>query len=176
MTRFSFRLERVLRVRAIEEAAAKADWAAAVYAVHNAEEAEQRAREQVATAESDLALRLGSGRVDARSVMASQHLLDGLRRRAVEAGAAIGALRAEAEERRATWAAARREKRALERLRERALTRHRTDVERREANERDELAGARLSRDSSQAGAVAENPSMEGPRPLLSEPRTHPPR
>ncbi len=189
MSRFTFRLERVLGVRRVAEAAAKSEWAAAVYAARSAEEAERSAGDELLAAEQDLRGRLASGPVDPRAVVAAQGLLDGLRRGLAAARERTARARAEAEARREAWAVARAERRALERLRERARARHAAQAAREEAAAADERALARApapdapdapdamgAPDSSRAPHPADT-SLEDPAPPLPAPpraRTHP--
>ncbi len=166
MSRFVFRLERVLHVRRIEEAQRKAEWAAASFEARRAEDSERAARDEVAAAEQQLAGKLSAGSVDPRRVLVEQDAIDVLRRRAVAAGHRAAELRSAAETCREAWTAARREHKALERLRERGATRHRAAEAREEAAAQDERALARSSeRDSSPNGSPAEKASTPGPTP-----------
>jgi len=157
--RFDFRLERVRRVRDLEERVARAERAQAEALARAAETSRDEARSVLERSRAYLRSIL-DGALDPARVLHSQRALDGelaaLRRRVESART----LRTQAER----LAAAHREKRsaarALEELRERARQRHAAELEREDNAVLDEVA-QRLAGKADE-GARAEPPEAPG--------------
>ncbi len=152
--RFRFRLERLRRVRAIEERVARASWSAAEREAAEAERAlaEHRAAIEAArTADRREAL-------DPRRVLVEQEVADGLVRGLLPRKETALTLRGQAARLAAAWRERESDRRALEELETRARSRHRSELERRENREMDETAllRSRLESDSSRARAQTE--------------------
>ena len=165
--RFEFRLARILRIRGIEERAARATWAEAELRSAQADGESERARRAVARGRRDLAAELGPPALpdpdapslargpEARSGTESGKTLDASR--ALRGHAALDSLlrffrsrletgltrRAQADDRKERWRARDSDRRALEELRERAARRHREELRRREEAQADEEASVR---------------------------------
>jgi len=160
VSRFTFRLERVLRIRRLEESAAKGEWASALHEFHAAEEAAACRRRELRAAEVDLARVLASGSIEPERVLRDQRALEGLRHALRCARGRAAELGRVAESRREAWSEFRRLRRSLEHLRERAQTRHRDELARQEAQELDDRALARSATgNSSRDGDSAEKGS-----------------
>ena len=144
--RFEFRLERVRRVRVLEEEVARAERSAAEHAAREAETRRDQARERIARSRALLAGVLTARSIDARSILLSHRALDS-ELRALERGVESARTARERAER---FAAHHREKktaaRALEELRKRALVAHREGLEKAANQELDEAAAARHRR------------------------------
>jgi flagellar biosynthesis chaperone FliJ len=144
MRRFAFRLARVLRVRELVEAEARAAWAASELV------AERAAAEAASAAEALRAAR--SGMVAPGALAPRRRLID---ERVVATLATTAALRRESALTRRSqadrlalfWRARERDRRALDGLRERARARWRLGLRRREAIELDEGASVRAARE-----------------------------
>ena len=164
--RFDFRLARLLRVRAIEERAARAEWSEfeVVAQVHEALR-DQRAG-QLGSARRHLAAGLAPG-----STLRPEWML--LAERALDAQVADLQLthedaltrRAQADAMRDVWRERERDRRVLSELEDRARLRHRDELERWDNRQLDEQALLRRSRrrpgqgpeeDSSSAGPAAD--------------------
>ena len=137
--RFEFRLERVRRVRDIEERVARAERARTESQARQAEDRRDEARALLVRSRSELGTRLARA-VEVRAVLASQRALDGLlvglRRRAETARTA----RLQAERSAALHGERKSAARALEELRERARRRHLAEVEKADNATLDEVA------------------------------------
>ena len=140
MSRFRFRLARVLRVRGIEEEVARARWLEAVRAA----DAATRRADQLASAgsahERELEEIVSRADVDTPVVLGSHAVLDGLLVSARRARERARTLDFQASQQRAPWEELRRARRSLELLRERKLSMHRLDDERRDALDMDAIA------------------------------------
>lgn len=160
--RFEFRLERVRRVRALEERVARAERAQAEGLARAAEERRDQARSVLERSRAHLRALL-AGELDARRVLASQRVLDGelasLRRRVESART----LRTQAER----MAALQRERssaaRALDELRTRARTRHAAELEKHDNSALDEVAQRLSSAAERSPETNEESASRSGP-------------
>ena len=140
---FRFRLARVLRVRRVTERTAKNEWAAAESDSKRASDATDDARERVRGAGRELAEIQAAGELLAGDVLAGDQALESLRGAVVRRRAEALRLGEVAEELRGVWSERRRDTRALERLEERQLERHRIELRRAEDAEIDEWAAGR---------------------------------
>jgi hypothetical protein len=163
--RFDFRLERVRRVRDLEERVARAERALAESLARAAEASRDEARAVLETSRAHLRAIL-EGQLDPRGVLAAQRALDGelasLRRR-IEAARTQ---RAQAERMAAVHRSRRSAARALEELRVRARARHAAELERHENAALDEVAQRRA------AGGKGEDASRSETRPADQDPRS----
>lgn len=141
MRPFRFRLQRVLQVRALEEQVARARW---LHLEREAAVAEERAVDRFRardTAQRELRATLVG--LDPAGVLWRHGVLDRMTGAAVRQRERAVTLRDRAEQRRSPWEDRRREVRALERLRARALEAHRDALLREETRALDELNNAR---------------------------------
>ena len=145
MTKFTFRLQRVERVRAVEEEIERARFGEAEKIARDAEEQAERARSSVAAAIDDLRGLQGSPQLAPASVMAALILVDEARGALRNAEQRARALRTEAETRRAAWVARVHDLEGLERLETRSLEAFRREEERLEALAMDETASQRAA-------------------------------
>jgi flagellar FliJ protein len=145
MKRFRFRLERVQRVRVIEEEVARAVLQAAEARAQEAESRARAAQAEIEAARTELRALLGGGAVDPTAVLWRQQLLDGLRRRQDVARREAAQLERKAARERELWQLAAREREALERLEQRRRADHAVEAERRANLELDEIAGVRAA-------------------------------
>ncbi len=146
MKRFAFRLERLARVRAIEEQLARENWALAERAARAAEERAERALSDVHSARAALRAELDSGRIEPAGRLQRQALADALVARRALALQRARAARAQAEVERALWLGQKRKLEGLERLEQRDLEAWRLAENAHAAAEIDEVAGARAAR------------------------------
>lgn len=141
MARFAFRLERVLRVRAVLEEVARAEWQTAEHAAAVAEERHRSLVSAREEAQSDLPV--GPGPLDVQGLLWRQASVE---RMSVAAGRLLErarTVRYQADEARRPWEQRRRDRRGLERLRERALRAHLVSEEAAEIVTMDEIAAVR---------------------------------
>ncbi len=146
MKRFAFRLQRLARVRAIEEQIARENWALAERAARTAEERAERALSDVHEARAALRAELDSGRIVAAELMQRQSLADALVARRVLLLQRARAARAQAEVERALWLAQKRKLDGLGRLEQRDLEAWRLAENAQAAAEIDEVAAGRAAR------------------------------
>jgi flagellar export protein FliJ len=143
--RFRFRLERVQRVRVIEEEVARAALQAAEAQAREAAARVEGALADIEGARAELRALVGGGTVDPAAVLWRQSLIDGLRRRLEVARRHADQLERKAARERELWQHAAREREALERLAERRRADHLVAAERRANIELDEIAGVRAA-------------------------------
>lgn len=145
MTKHVFRLQRVERVRAVEEEIERARFGEAEKTARDAEEQAEQARASVASAIDDLRGLQGSPRLAPANVMAALMLVDEARVTLRNAEQRARVLRADAETRRAAWIARVHDLEGLERLETRSLDAFRHEEERLEALAMDETASQRAA-------------------------------
>lgn len=139
MKRLRFRLERVLALRRLSERQALAQ-----YAIERAQAEESEAAAEVARTEAREALnQLGAADVAPGPRIIGERVVRALDGRAKERGKRAADARAEAERAVVRWRARRVESEAIERLKQRSKERHRTEFDRTEERERDEVVAAR---------------------------------
>lgn len=143
MKPFRFRLQRVLRVRELREEVARAEFLAADGPAREAEELASACGGDLRAAELELRDDLASGPLAPAAVILEQGALQDLERRRLGARRRAATLRHAAERLRDPLRDAQKDRRALERLRERALEVHRVEVEKEDNRVLDEVAGTR---------------------------------
>jgi flagellar export protein FliJ len=145
MTTHVFRLQRVKRVRAVEEELERVRFGEAEKAARDAEDSADKARARVTAAVDDLRGLQGSPELAPASVMAALILVDEARiaLRSVEQRARD--LRVEAETRRKAWVARVNDLEGLERLEMRSREEHRLEEERLATLAMDETASQRAA-------------------------------
>ncbi len=126
--RFEFRLERVSRVRSLEERVARAERAAAEHLARVAEARAARARDGVADSRAWIRERLRET-VHPRAVLRWHRLLDREQHALARAFEAARSTRTQAERAAAAHGERKSRARALEELRARARERHRAELE-----------------------------------------------
>lgn len=141
MARFNFRLERVLRVRAVLEEVARAEWRAAEHAAAVAEERHRSLLLEREAAQSDLPV--GPGPLDVNGLLWRQASVERMSEAAGRLRERALTVRYQADEARRPWEERRRDVRGLERLREHALLAHLASEETAEIAAMDEIAVAR---------------------------------
>lgn len=166
MSRRTFRLDRVLRVRRIEERLARSSWASAERAAAEAEEACGEARALLASARDDLGAERAQRGLRPERVLFAERGLDAI-------GAALSARREAALTRRgqadglaAAWRQRDADRRALEELSSRHQAREAEEERAREAAESDELSIQRNARKTFRSGSShAADPTDNARRP-----------
>lgn len=146
MKRFQFRLARLAKVRELQEEIARAEWQAAE---DLANRAEARVFELFTlVGETNAALRelQGSTELCSAEVLALQDLLERVVRTLADARRQAAELRAAAERAREPWTALRIEIEGLSRLELRARDQHRSEINRAEIAELDQIALERAAR------------------------------
>lgn len=183
--RFEFRLDRLLRVRGIQEEVARGEWSAAEADARVAETTHRELLQRLANEREGLSARLraGAGGLAPASILEAHRVLDVQARRIATARTRAAKGRARADALAARWREVDRERRSLVELEERERARHRTALERAEEVEQDERArsGAEDSfpnssprpRGSDGAGKLRTRASASGS--LLSSEREAPP-
>ena len=137
--RFDFRLERVARIRELQEHVARAERASAENLARAAEARRDQARSVLRRSRAWLGEILG-GRCNPRLVLSSQVAMDLELKRLARAHETARTLRSQAERAAAVHRARRSAARALEELRERARARHGEALQREENSALDEAA------------------------------------
>ncbi len=154
MRPFRFRLARVLRVRGIEEEVARGRWLEALHAARAATSRAEDLAQAGATQEHELERLVARAPIDTRMVLAGRTVLDGLFHSARRARERARSLEFQASQQRAPWEELRRARRSLELLRERQLSAHRIEDERREAIVMDAVAIERATRAKPPIGSL----------------------
>jgi hypothetical protein len=145
MTVHVFRLQRVKRVRAVQEEIERARFGEAERIARDSEEAAERSRADVAAAIDDLRGLQGSPRLAPASVMAALILVDEARVALRAAEQRARTLRTEAEARRAVWVARVNDLEGLERLETRSRETFLREEERLATLAMDETASQRAA-------------------------------
>lgn len=146
MKRYVFTLQRVKRVRGVEEELAKAEFGAAEALARGAETRAEQCQAAIALAVHDLRGLQGSPRLEPHSVIVALGLVDDARRVWFDAHDAARVARARAEELRRAWQARKRDLDGLERLDERSRADWALEREREEARGIDDTAIQRKAR------------------------------
>lgn len=149
------RLERVRRVREIQERALRSEWASAEQGAHRAEDIVSRLAELRAGSDADLALRCAVGCIDPRQIVIDGESIERIDAAVVTARARARDARRAAEQRRAAWQERRQDAEALRRLEARQIELERVEGLAREQSIQDEQGGMRHAR------ARAERASLE---------------
>ncbi len=142
MKPFQFRLERLKRVRAAQERAARSDFGIALSGLNAAENAHQSALDRREAARDELRHVMQIGKY-AGTLMTAQKVTDRFDRTVEVARAAVAENSARVEEKRKAWLALRSEEEGLERLRAAHQSEHRRETERQLSRELDEIAMTR---------------------------------
>lgn len=145
MTKHVFRLQRVKRVRAVEEELERARFGEAEKIARDAEENAERARASVTAAVDDLRGLQGSPQLAPASVMAALILVDEARVALRAAEQRARTLRTEAEARRVAWVARVNDLEGLDRLETRSRETHQREEERLATLAMDETASQRAA-------------------------------
>jgi flagellar export protein FliJ len=154
--RFEFQLQRLARVRKVQEDLARAAWQAAEAAARELARRVEAAEAGILEAVEDLRTLQSSPRLEAAQLIQAQQAVQLL---SVRREALVGRQRdaqAEADRLREPWQALRTELEGLRRLEEKARERHRLEAERIETNETDQVAMERARqrrRDEERRGA-----------------------
>lgn len=160
MARFRFRLARVARVREIEEESARAQWAAAESLAARAEAALEAARESATAARLELAQLQSAPRLDPAAVMRAHGLVQRLLARVKLAKEAWRQARIRADQQMALWRERDRDRKALDKLEERAHERFLAEEQALESAKADEVALQRALRPA-RTGSSPEGFSVE---------------
>jgi flagellar biosynthesis chaperone FliJ len=171
MARFRFRLERLARVRALEERVARAAWGAAERGARQAEAAADTARAALAGGREELRARLAREPLDPQGVLIGQSALVRLGRALARRREDWLTRRGQAERLAEAWRERRGRSEALELLRQREREAHAREALRREAAASDERALARFRRSGPGEGP-GESPveRLPAPDPGRAEP------
>ncbi len=167
------RIERVLRVRRLEEETARDKFIACEQVARQAEEVAEGLGGEIARAQHELGETRMQRRVPPEDLLMAQTTLESLDGTLSEQRRRARGLRVEAEGMRATWERARQDMRALERLQERLLGAERDEERRRETQEMDEEA---LRRSPSGSALPARPPRSSRNASRADEGTVDPPR
>lgn len=162
MSRFRFRLQRVLGVRRLEEEIARAGFVEVETRAKSAEAVRERARGDVEAGLRELARKVEARDLDADAVLLDQFTVDQATKRVRPAVQRARAARDAADRERRAWEERKRALKSLENLRERARTAHREEEARVDNLRLDEQALNRAERGRSShnlSGRRVENPS-----------------
>ncbi|MBK7642522.1 MAG: flagellar FliJ family protein [Planctomycetes bacterium] len=146
MKRFAFRLQRLARVRSIEEQIAREKWALVERRARTAEETAERALADVHAGRAALRTELERGALVPAQLLQRQDACDALVQRRGAALQRARAARAEADVERAVWLGQKRKLDGLERLEERDHNAWRLAESASSAAEIDEIASVRAAR------------------------------
>lgn len=146
MKRYAFGLQRVKRVRGVEEDLAKAEFSAAEASARTAEARADACKVAIDLAIDDLRGLQGSPQLSPATVIVALGLVDDARRAWFDAVELAQVARARAEELRRAWQARKRDLDGLERLDERARADWALEREREEARTIDDTAIQRNAR------------------------------
>jgi len=144
--RFQFRLQRLARVRKVQEELARARFLGADREARAREESRDRLEAQVQQAYEHLRRTQTQPRVDPQAVLDASLSIDLMRHQERILGELARAARECAERERTPWQEVRAELEGLARLEDKDRDAHRLEVERRDAKELDEVAGERRRR------------------------------
>jgi len=168
--RFDFRLARLLRVRAIEERVARAEWSEYETAAQAHERRRAERADQLERSRAELAQRIAPGStVRPEWMLVAESALDGQVRDLLHAHEDTLTRRAQADAMGTVWRERERDRRVLAELEGRSRHRHREELERWENQQLDEQALLRRSaalaanrrrpeEDSSSTAAPADQP------------------
>jgi flagellar export protein FliJ len=146
MTKYVFRLQRVKRVRAVEEEVARARYGAAEIAAREAELLAEEKRQGIERAIDELRGLQGSPSLAPSRVLTALVYVDEQRADWRAALEVAQSLRARSEEERKAWLVRKQDVEALERLDDRARDEHRFEQDKLESLALDETASQRAAR------------------------------
>jgi len=144
--KFDFRLARVLRVRAIEERVARAEWSVAQAALHEAEAKRNERSQGLSDARQSLGAGRVSGAINPQRSLLVERTLDAQVFGLSNAIEQVHGKLVSAEQLAAAWRGRERDRRALSELEQRARDSHRIELEAESNAEMDETASARMQR------------------------------
>jgi len=168
MSRFQFRLARVLRLRHAEEDLARTRFTERVAVMQRAEEVAQGLTNELRRSRDELFETRTHKRIPPEELLLAQNTLENLEQNLVEQRRLADELGGEVELLRAAWEAARRDRKALEQLEDRRRRDHRDREEQRANQELDETAQRRAMErrsagSSSEFGPDADETESPGP-------------
>lgn len=172
MTKYAFRLQRVQRVRAVEEELARARFGEAETAARLAEERTEDRRRAIDVAIDDLRGLQGSPTLAPTSVIAALGLVEEARTAWRAAEDAARNLRLAAEDARRAWMERRRDLEGLDRLDERSRAEFLQERDRLETLALDEVASQRNARNRRADAARNAASHVDSPRPSAGAPHT----
>jgi flagellar export protein FliJ len=146
MTRFRFALERVLRVRHIEQDLARTAWSDAERGARAAREAAANLAASIADAQQSLCVEQRAGHWSAGEMLLRLDCLERMRRALVDATRVVAEREAHAERARVEWQARRSDERGMQKLEGRRRVAHDSEVLRAENAFIDEQASMRAAR------------------------------
>jgi flagellar export protein FliJ len=146
LKRFEFNLERLARVRRVEERAAQAEWAAAEHEVRLAEQQRLMAEQDIDQAYLLLGRAQSETRLEPLKILSICDTIASLAEYLKAVCLRVAERRNEAEAKREPWQALRVELEGLGRLETKARQRHRLNLERSEAQQMDQIASERAAR------------------------------
>ncbi len=146
MKGFQFKLERLARVREVQEEIALAKWQTAERQAREAQERVDRAAQAIFTSTDELRLIQASSNIDPRQVLQAREAIEHMVNRRVALVRVAESLRVEAQKVREPWQNLRTELEGLKRLEEKERAKFRIESEREEAKQIDEQAMDRSHR------------------------------
>lgn len=164
MKRFQFRLARILRVREVEEQAARERFLAADRIARDAETRAESARDALTSAREELRASQSAHTLAPGFLVSAQHALDELLRRRQSAADRARTQRLQADAERAAWAERRRDVKGLERLSDRDRERWLAEEARAEAQQLDEVGSMRAAARARDAGSWETDSRPMNPR------------
>ena len=153
MATFRFRMERLLRVRKLEEEISRSLWLAAMQTSANAQARVERVQEQVQAAEQHLRSQISSSAVSPAAVLSTQSLLIRVWRELQRQRENAKTAAFQAEQQRLPWQEKRAEAEGLDRLRSQKRKLHLQESDARELELLDEIASRRHSHPNREASS-----------------------
>ena len=138
--KFSFRLERVLRVRAIEERVARAEWGAAQAELRSAQEKRDERSRGLADARQEMGQGRFDGSISAPQALLAERALDSQMFGLTNASEQVASKSLHAEQLANAWRTREQSRKALVELQSRAQLAHRLELEAGDNAEMDEQA------------------------------------
>lgn len=153
MSRFEFRLKRVLRVRQVEEEVACTRFRECVAVMQRADEIAEGLGQELKRSREELIETRSHKRIPPEDLLMASNMLQDLEASLAEQRRRAVALQEEADALRRTWEAARRDRMALEQLEDRRKRDHYDELEKRANQELDETARRRATLDEDDSPA-----------------------
>ena len=157
MSRFDFRLKRVLRVRQVEEEVACNRFRECVAVMQRAEEIADGLGQELQRSRDELVETRAHKRVPPEELLLASNTLQDLEATLAEQRRRASELKTEADELRRVWESARRDRMALEQLEDRRRRDHLDEEEKRANQELDEIARRRAAQARAES-APADHP------------------
>lgn len=161
MSRFRFKLERLAKVRRIQEEQDRELWMQAETVRRDAEAQEAQALERVRAVEAELRARQSDDSLGVADVLQGQEALVRAREALLKARERTKTATYQADRLRAPWEERRKEVRGLDRLKEQDHATWRREELQREAREMDEVASQRLQAQGPNRGTPEASPGSE---------------